>query len=89
MSWIIDKAATVYILVLIARWLIELLAPQYENTGWSVPRPELFCNGPAPVAIDGGLNTGLPYWLEDWPGSDTPSGRAPRGESLPGRGSVV
>ena len=34
MDWIIDKAATLYILIIVARWLIELVTPQYVNTGW-------------------------------------------------------
>jgi len=34
MGWLIEKAATIYILVLIGRWFIEFLLPQYVNTGW-------------------------------------------------------
>ena len=34
MNWFINLATNAYILVLISRWLIELIMPQYENTGW-------------------------------------------------------
>jgi uncharacterized protein YggT (Ycf19 family) len=33
-EYVLDLSATIYIIILIVRWVIEMFLTQYQNTGW-------------------------------------------------------